>query len=168
MNSFSRLYSKNKDFYGYFIAAFAGVVVQYIVGTTILLNHFGLEPKLSFAIGFIVSFPVGFFLTKLLAFDARHSGQTKREFIKYMLTVVASGFITVYGAVYSIKFLLFLFGNPKMTIPFTSYQFSPVGSVGHFMGMGMSFVFNFLVHKWFTFNETGIYEKLRELIATSK
>lgn len=162
MGNLTKLYQKNKNFAGYFVAALAGVIVQYLIGTTLLLNHFGWEAKLSFAIGFIVSFPVGFFMTKALAFDAKNSGKTKREMTKYLMTVVASGLITVYGAHYSILLLQNWFGNHLTTLPFTNYKFSPSGSIGHFMGMGMSFIFNFIVHKKFTFAQTGLWDKFKD------
>lgn len=161
MRHLINIYNNHKDFVGYFVAAFTGVIVQYIVGTTILINYFDQDPGLSYAIGFIVSFPVGFFLTKLLAFDARKSGKTQREFIKYLLTVVISGFITVYGSLYSVKLLLYLLGDSTVKIPFINYSFTPAGTIGHFMGMGMSFVFNFIAHKYFTFHTTGLYDKMK-------
>ena len=156
------LYNKNKNFVGYFVAALTGVLVQYLVGTVFLINYLGWESKLSFAIGFIVSFPVGFILTKLLAFDARNSGKTQREMIKYMLTVIASGFITVYGSEFSIQLLAEWFGSRNLVIPVIHHEFkNPAGSIGHFMGMGMSFVFNFIVHKKFTFHQTGLWDKFK-------
>ena len=161
MGHLIHLYQRNKNFVGYFIAALTGVIVQYLVGTTFLINYLGWESKLSFAVGFIVSFPVGFFMTKALAFDAKNSGKTKREMTKYLMTVVASGFITVYGAEYSIMLLQNWFGDFKSTIPFTNYEFSPSGTLGHFMGMGMSFIFNYIVHKRFTFAQTGLWDKCK-------
>lgn len=158
-----QIYEKNKNLVGYFIAALSGVIVQYLVGTVFLINYLGWKPELSFAIGFVVSFPVGFVLTKLLAFDAKDSGKTQREVIKYMLTVVISGFITVYGSVYSVKLLSYLLGDFTVKLPVLGNEVKPAGTVGHFMGMGMSFVFNYIVHKKFTFAQTGIWDKLKTL-----
>lgn len=154
------LYRKNKNFIGYFVAALGGVIVQYLTGTTLLVNFLKWNTIDAFWVGYLVSIPVGFFLTKLLAFNARNSGQTTREIIKYLITIVVSGCITVYGADYSIRFLLRLFGDQKLAIPFTTNEFSPAGTIGHFMGMGMSFIFNFIVHKKFTFQQTGLWDKI--------
>lgn len=160
MSRTGNLYRKNRNFIGYFIAALGGVIVQYLTGTTLLVNFFKWDNISAFWIGYIVSIPVGFFLTKLLAFDARNSGKTTREIVKYLLTIVISGCITVYGGDYSIRLLMNILGDEKMIIPFTGKEFSPAGTLGHFMGMGMSFVFNFIVHKKFTFQQTGLWEKI--------
>lgn len=154
------LYRKNRNFIGYFIAALGGVIVQYLTGTTLLVNFLKWDNISAFWVGYLVSIPVGFFLTKLLAFDARNSGKTTREIVKYLITIVISGCITVYGGDYSIRLLMNILGDGKMTIPFTGKEFSPAGTLGHFMGMGMSFIFNFIVHKKFTFQQTGLWDKI--------
>lgn len=158
------LKNNKKNFVGYFIAALGGVIVQYLVGTTLLVNHLGWNTTSAFWTGYIVSIPVGFFLTKLLAFDAKNSGKTRRELVKYLITIIASGCITVYGAKFSINLLSYWLGVGKMLIPGTKYEFSPAGSIGHFMGMGLSFVFNFIVHKKFTFHETGLWDKVKQIM----
>ena len=158
------LYRNNKNFIGYFIAALTGVLVQYLTGTTLLINHFGWENVNAFWVGYLVSIPVGFFLTKQLAFNARNSGKTTREIAKYLITIVVSGCITVYGADFSVRLLINLLGEGKMIIPFTGKVFSPAGTLGHLMGMGMSFIFNFIAHKRFTFYQTGIWDKILQLL----
>ncbi len=158
------LYRKHKNLAGYIIAASSGVLVQYLVGTTLLINIMGWGTTKAIAAGFIASLPVGFFMTKLLAFDAKESGKTKRELVKYAMTVVASLLITTYGSVLSIHLLHHFFGDGKYTIPIINWEFSPAGSLGHFMGMGMSFVFNYIVHKKFTFVDTGLLDRLRAFI----
>ncbi|MCD8539040.1 MAG: GtrA family protein [Leadbetterella sp.] len=160
MSRTAKLYRKNKNFIGYFIAALAGVIVQYLTGTTLLVNFLQWDNVSAFWIGYLVSIPVGFYLTKLLAFNARNSGQTPREIIKYLITIVISGCITVYGADYSIRLLMKFLGDGKMIVPFTGKEFSPAGTLGHFTGMGLSFIFNFIVHKRFTFHQTGLWDKI--------
>lgn len=162
------VYRNYKNLFGYFIAALGGVIVQYLVGTTLLVNHLRWDTVQAFWVGYIVSIPVGFFLTKLLAFNARRSGQTRREIIKYLITIVISGCITVYGADASIKLLLNLIGPEERTLPFLNYRFRPAGSLGHFMGMGFSFIFNFIVHKKFTFHETGLWNKVVKSFTTKR
>lgn len=160
MSRTGNLYRKNRNFIGYFIAALGGVIVQYLTGTTLLVNFFQWNNVNAFWVGYLVSIPVGFYLTKLLAFNARNSGKTTREIVKYLITIVVSGCITVYGADYSIRLLMQILGDGKMTVPLTGKEFSPAGTLGHFMGMGMSFIFNFIVHKRFTFHQTGLWDKI--------
>lgn len=160
------LYQKNKNFIGYFIAALGGVIVQYLIGTTLLVNHLRWDTVNAFWVGYIVSIPVGFLLTKLLAFNARRSGQTTREIIKYLITIIISGCITVYGADASIRLLMKWIGPDEITLPIVNYTFRPAGTLGHFMGMGFSFIFNFIVHKRFTFHETGLWQKFLKALGT--
>jgi putative flippase GtrA len=155
-----------KNLLGYFIAALGGVIVQYLIGTTLLVNHLRWETVHAFWVGYIVSIPVGFVLTKLLAFNARRSGQTRREMLKYLITIVISGCITVYGADASIKILMKIIGPEERTLPYLNYTFRPAGTLGHFMGMGFSFIFNFIVHKKFTFHTTGLWDKLVKSFTT--
>ncbi len=163
MSKTGNFYRNNKNFIGYFIAALGGVIVQYLTGTTLLINYLRWDNVSAFWAGYLLSIPVGFYLTKLLAFNARNSGKTTREIVKYLFTILISGCITVYGADFSIGLLINLFGDIRMTVPFIQKEFSPAGTLGHFMGMGMSFIFNFIVHKKFTFHQTGIWDKLIRL-----
>lgn len=164
MSKAGNLYHNNKNFIGYFIAALGGVLVQYLTGTTLLINHFGWDNVAAFWVGYLVSIPVGFYLTKLLAFNARNSGKTTREILKYLITIVISGCITVYGADLSVRLLINLLGDIKLAVPYLQKEFSPAGTLGHFMGMGMSFIFNFIVHKRFTFHQTGIWDKIIHML----
>jgi putative flippase GtrA len=149
-----------KSLIGYFFAASTGVLVQYIVAQMICIRQFNIPYETAILIGFVVSFPVGFILSKIFAFQAKKSGNTRREMIKFLMVLVVSGFITVKGSALSLYILTSLFGNIKATIPIINQEFSPVGSASHFAGMGMSFIFNFFTHRKFTFVETGILDKI--------
>lgn len=148
---------------GYFLAAGSGVIVQYIVGSTICMKIFNISFKTSVLIGFIASIPVGFILTKVLAFDSRKSGNTNRELTKFFIVLFFSGLITMYGASFCLYALSSLLTNKQVTLPILNFSFNPVGTISHFGGMGLSFVFNYIVHKRFTFTETGIYDKVKGL-----
>ena len=162
MKSTSNLLQKRKSLLAYFFAAGSGVIVQYLVGTSYCIGHLGMSPMAGYSIGFIVSFPVGFILSKIFAFNSRKSGNTKREMIKFSIVLVFSYLITVYGALLSLNLLTAFFGDLKMHIPFKTEEFSPIGTISHFAGMGFSFIFNYFTHKKFTFVETGIFDKLKE------
>ena len=157
------LIKRYKAFFGYFFAAGTGVIIQYIVGSIICIRYFGTSLETGVALGFIISFPIGFILSKVFAFAAKQSGNTRRELIKFMMVIVISGLITVKGAVLSYDALTYLFGDFKYTLPIVNHTFSPVGTISHFAGMGFSFVCNFFTHKKFTFVETGIFDKIKAL-----
>lgn len=162
MKKAASLIQKRKSLIAYFFAAGSGVIVQYLVGTTYCIGQLGLSPTDGYSIGFIASFPVGFILSKIFAFNSRKSGKTKREIIKFCLVLVFSYLITVYGALLSLNVLSNLFGDFKMHIPFKKQEFSPIGTISHFAGMGFSFIFNYITHKKFTFVETGLFDKIKD------
>ena len=70
--------------------------------------------------------------------------------------------ITVSGSTFALKCLTYLFGEIKTKIPFTNNDFSLTGTMSHFVGMGLSFIFNYFTHKKFTFVETGLLDKIKD------
>jgi len=156
------IFQRYKPLFGYFFAAGSGVIVQYLVGTIVCIRFLGFPFEKGILWGFIISFPVGFILAKIFAFKAKGSGNTRREIIKFLMVVIISGLITVKGSYYSLIILTNLFGNIKATLPLINKEFSPIGSISHFSGMGLSFFFNFFTHRKFTFVETGLYNRLLE------
>ena len=162
MKKASYLIKKRKSLLAYFFAAGSGVIVQYLVGTSYCIGHLGMSPSAGYSIGFIVSIPVGFILSKIFAFNSRKSGNTKREMIKFSIVLVFAYLITVYGALLALHLLTALFGDFKMQIPFKTKEFSLIGTVSHFAGMGFSFIFNYFTHKKFTFVETGLFNKIKD------
>lgn len=152
-----------KSLIAYFFAAGCGVIVQYLVGTTYCIGHLNMKPTTGYSIGFIASVPVGFILSKVFAFKSRNSGNTSREMIKFGIVLFFSYLITVFGSDYALKTLTYIFGDLKTKIPFTDTEFSPIGTLSHFTGMGLSFIFNYFTHKKFTFVETGLFDKIKEI-----
>jgi putative flippase GtrA len=157
-----KLIQKRKSLLAYFLAAGCGVIVQYLVGTSYCIGHLGMSPASGYSIGFVASFPVGFILSKIFAFNSRKSGKTKREMIKFSIVLIFSYLITVYGAIISLNLLTATFGDFKMHIPLKKEEFSPIGTISHFAGMGFSFIFNYFTHKRFTFAETGLFDKIKD------
>jgi putative flippase GtrA len=153
-------YLKSKPFLGYFVAAGSGVIVQYIIGSMLCIRYLGLPRQQSILIGFLCAIPVGFILSKNIAFSSRRSGRSIREILKYIVPLSISGLITVFGDTFSLRVLQTLFGEGLVTLPVIGYSFNLIGTISHFAGMGFSFVFNFFTHKYFTFAETGLFEKI--------
>ena len=157
--------AKYKQLISYFLIACSGVIIQLIV-SSITQNFFGFSFELSIATGYVIAFIIGFFLTKVFAFNQRHSKNSFREGIKFLLVSFISGFITVKGAFYCKYFLdqWGIFGKDQLVF---NKSIDIAGLISHFFGMGMSFVVNFVSHKHFTFKTTGIYHNFRLLFQRS-
>jgi putative flippase GtrA len=158
----SKLLNK-KDLIAYFLVAGTGASVQLIAGS-ILRNkfHFSYSEAVSWA--YLISFIVGFVLTKMFAFDARNTNQTRREMLKFMMVALASWGITVFFSVTSLKFVENILGNNTFILPFTNKPLN-LNELGcQIAGMGVSFVFNYILHKTFTFKSTGFYDRLKKIV----
>jgi putative flippase GtrA len=153
-----------KDLIAYFLVAGTGAAVQLIAGS-ILRNNFHLSYSEAVSWAYLISFIVGFVLTKMFAFDARNSNQTRREMLKFMMVAGASWGITVFFSVTTLKFVEASLGKNTMTLPFLSKPMN-VNELGcQIVGMGVSFVFNYVLHKTFTFKSTGFYSRLKKLVS---
>ncbi|PLK46202.1 MULTISPECIES: GtrA family protein [Emticicia] len=151
--------AKYKELISYFFIACSGVMVQLIV-SSITQNFFGFSFQLSIALGYVIAFIIGFFLTKIFAFNQRHSKNSFREGIKFLLVSLISGIITVKGAYYCLHILREYTIFEKEQLVFgKSIDFGAL--ISHFFGMGMSFVVNFVSHKHFTFRTTGLYHNFK-------
>jgi putative flippase GtrA len=158
----SKLLNK-KDLIAYFLVAGTGAAVQLIAGS-VLRNkfHFSYSEAVSWA--YLISFIVGFVLTKMFAFDARNTNQTRREMLKFMMVALASWGITVFFSVTSLKFVENILGNNTFILPFTNKPLN-LNELGcQIAGMGVSFVFNYILHKTFTFKSTGFYDRLKKIV----
>jgi putative flippase GtrA len=147
-----KLYFRFKKLIDYFWVAASGVLVQYLVGSVICIRWLQMPFQRGVLIGFLVSVPYGFLMSKRFAFDASGSGKTRKEFFRFLLVVLVSMLLTVKGSFYTLQFLSHFLGEVKTRIPFTEYEFNPAGTLSHFAGMGFSFLFNFLAHSKFTFS----------------
>lgn len=158
----SELFNR-RDVLAYFVVAAIGASLQLIAGS-LLQEWFQVTYLQALLIGYLIAFVVGFFLTKLFAFNAKNSAKTNREAIKFTLVSIVSCLITVYGSAflydYSTKRLALL----TITIPYSVKLVNLNKLLSQIAGMGLSFVNNYVLHKSFTFRNTGFYEKLKRLL----
>ena len=160
-----------KDLVVYFFVAGTGAAVQIVTGS-FFRNY--TEYSTSVSLGYIVSAFVGFVLTKMFAFDARNTSKTKREMIKFGIVVIISYAITVGFATLTLN--LFHSVNPNnyiIAIPFswTPKKFNEINvteATSTLVGMGFSFVSNFILHKTFTFRSTGFYDRAKAALNLGK
>jgi putative flippase GtrA len=151
-----------KDLIAYFLVAGTGAVVQ-LISSSLLQDWFGLTFQQSIWPAYLISLIIGFTLTKLFAFDARRTNQTRREMVKFFMVAIFSGFVTDLFAR-----LAYLISNTY----FQTYEYQLPGTktvninqmICYLVGMGFSFMSNYILHKTFTFKSTGFYDRLKALI----
>lgn len=159
-----------KDLIAYFIVAGTGAAVQLISGS-FFRNYYGFTT--SVALGYIVSSIVGFVLTKLFAFDARNTNQTRREMIKFGIVVFISFGITTGVATITNGIFDAIFGEKYLQIPldFLPVQWRAINIrevSATIIAMGCSFVTNYILHKKFTFKSTGFYDRAKAALNLNK
>ena len=152
-----------RDVIAYFIVAAIGASLQLIAGS-LLQEWFQFSYQQALFVGYLVAFFVGFFLTKLFAFNAKNSAQTNREVIKFTLVSIISCLITVYGASLLYDYSTSRFEILTFLIPFSVKEVNLNKLAAQIVGMGLSFISNYILHKRFTFHNTGFYEKLKNLL----
>lgn len=153
----------SKDLIAYFLVAGTGAVVQ-LICSSLIQDWFNLTFQQSIWPSYLLSFIVGFTLTKLFAFDARKTNQTRREMVKFLMVALFSGFVTDIFT----RLAYYLSNNYLETfnyiIPGSSKAIN-VNEMGcYIVGMGFSFISNYILHKTFTFKSTGFYNRLKVLI----
>ncbi len=153
-----------RDVIAYFIVAAIGASLQLIAGS-LLQDWFQLSYQEALFVGYLVAFLAGFFLTKLFAFNAKNSAQTKREVVKFTLVSIISCFITVYGSSLLYDYSTSKFEMLTFLIPFSVKEVNLNKLASQLVGMGLSFINNYTLHKSFTFRNTGFYEKLKNLLS---
>jgi putative flippase GtrA len=158
----SELFNR-RDVLAYFTVAAIGATLQLIAGS-VLQAWFKISYKQALLIGYVVAFLVGFILTKLFAFNAKNSAQTRREAVKFTFVSIISCLITVYGAAFLYDYSTSKFGLLTVLIPFSVKEVNIGKLVSQIAGMGASFLSNYVLHKQFTFRNTGFYEKLKALL----
>jgi putative flippase GtrA len=156
----NKKFFNKKDLQAYFFVAGTGALVQFAC-SSVLQNWFGLSFGISLHIAYWISMIVGFVLTKMFAFDARNTEKTNREMAKFLLVGLFSGEVMVLSAYLVLKFLNFLNPSSHIIIPFSTKSFNFNQFFSHGMGMGFSFLSNYLLHQIFTFKSTGFYDRLK-------
>ncbi|MFN4147162.1 MAG: GtrA family protein [Runella sp.] len=159
-----------KDLIAYFLVAGTGVVVQFISGS-FFRNFYGYSTSVS--LGYLVSFVVGFILTKLFAFDARNTSKTRREMVKFGIVAIISWGITVGISALSLGIINALYPETVYELPFKSLsakarEINVNEAVALLIAMGFSFMSNFILHKTFTFKSTGFYDRAKAALNLGK
>lgn len=152
-----------KDLVAYFLVAGTGAVIQLVL-SSLLQDWFGVSFLVSVGFSYLISLVVGFVLTKLFAFDARRSQQTNREMVKFVMVALFSGLVTVLAAGFADLVSSKFFSTYEYQIPFSHKDINVNQMVSYIFGMGCSFVSNYTLHKTFTFQSTGFYDRLKTLI----
>ncbi len=160
-----------KDLVVYFLIAGTGAAVQFISGS-FFRNYVDFYTSVS--LGYIVSFFVGFILTKLFAFDARNTNKTRREMVKFGIVAGISFGITVGFAALTLKVLHssdpndYIYQIPYSFIPEKYKEVNVTEASSTLVGMGFSFVSNYILHKTFTFKSTGFYNRAKAVLHLGK
>jgi len=152
-----------RDLIAYFIVAAIGASLQLLVGT-LLQEWFQVTYEQALLAGYIAAFLIGFYLTKLFAFNAKNSATTRREIAKFTLVSILSCIITVYGSSLLYTYSVETMKAVVITIPHSVKAVNVNKLVSHTAGMGLSFISNYILHKQFTFRNTGFYDKLKRLL----
>jgi putative flippase GtrA len=153
-----------KDLIAYFLVAGTGVIIQ-LVCSSIFQNWFGFSYEYSIAPAYFVSLIAGFILTKMFAFNARQSSQTRREMIKFLMVATFSGGVTWFFAVFSYKLSIQFLGTYIYKFPFLKKPANINQFICYLIGTGFSFISNYILHKTFTFKDTGFYVRLKKIIS---
>lgn len=154
-----------KDLIAYFLVAGTGAAIQ-LFSSSYLQGQFGISYNDSIIYSYIIGFVVGFTLTKLFAFDARKTSKTRREMVKFLIVAVISLGITYYFSTGSLYVATEILHIPihEWRIPFTLKTVNINQMFCYGIGMGFSFISNYILHKTFTFKSTGFYDRLKVLI----
>lgn len=152
-----------RDIIAYFLVAATGVVVQLLVGS-LSQDWFAISFKESLILGYVMASITGFFLTKLFAFNNKNAEKSHREMVKFSLVTLLSFLITVYGSDTLFTLSESLFGRHTFLIPFSVKTVDLNKLLSQLFCMGLSFVSNYTLHKTFTFQNTGFYERLKKLL----
>ncbi|SOD88548.1 GtrA family protein [Spirosoma fluviale] len=152
-----------RDILAYFIVAAIGASLQLVAGS-LFQEWFQFSYEQALLAGYVIAFVVGFFLTKLFAFNAKNSTKTQREAIKFTLVSIVSCLITVYGSSFLYDYSVGEFEVLTLVVPFSVKLVNVNKLVAHTTGMGVSFLSNYVLHKTFTFHNTGFYERLKRLL----
>lgn len=139
----------SSSFIKYFFAAGAAVIVNIL--SRMFYNIF-FSFDVSVIISYITGHIVNYFLSDRFVFTGEQGTTKLRNFIKF--TVVASGglLVTFIFSTMSLKILSSTFNDEYINL---------LKFISHIIGIGMSFIFNFIGHSLFSFKNTGIFNKIR-------
>jgi len=152
-----------RDIIAYFLVAATGVVIQLLVGS-LSQEWFPVTFKESLILGYIIASISGFFLTKLFAFSNKSPNKSRREMVKFTMVTLLSFVITVYGSDALFNISESSFGLHTVLLPFSVKTINVNKLLSQLCCMGISFISNYTLHKKFTFQNTGFYERLKKLL----
>jgi putative flippase GtrA len=162
----SELFNK-RDVIAYFFVAATGASINLLVGS-VSQSWFPITYKEALILGYLIASVFGFFLTKIFAFSTGNATKSRREMLKFAMVTVLSFVISVYGAnelyLLSVKWV----GEFALEIPFSVKTVQLNKLVCQVTAMGVSFLSNFILHKRFTFADTGILRATEKAILTRK
>ncbi|MFN8344599.1 MAG: GtrA family protein, partial [Spirosomataceae bacterium] len=113
-------------------------------------------------------------LTKLFAFDARNTNKTRREMVKFGIVAAISFGITVGFAALTLQILHasnptdVIYNIPLSFIPEKYREVNVTEASSTLVGMGLSFISNYILHKTFTFKSTGFYNRAKAALNLGK
>lgn len=152
-----------RDLIAYFAVAATGALSNLLVAT-LLQEWFTISYKAALFSGYWFSFVVGYFLTRLFAFNARNTTQTRRQIAKFILVSILSCFITVFGSELVYETSQSWLGTFNFLIPYSVKEVNLNKLFSQIAAMGASFLSNYILHKRFTFRDTGFYDRLKKLL----
>jgi putative flippase GtrA len=152
-----------RDLVAYFVVAATGALSNLLVAT-LLQEWFTISYKTALFAGYWFSFVVGYFLTRLFAFNAKNTTQTRRQITKFILVSILSCLITVYGSAFLFDISKKWIGLYYYLIPFSVKEVNMNKLLSQIGAMGASFLSNYVLHKQFTFRDTGFYDRLKKLL----
>lgn len=152
-----------KDLFAYFIVAGLGACVQLLAGG-LIKDWFQVSYEDSILPAYFIALVFGFFLTKLFAFNARQSQQTRREMMKFLLVSSFSGGITWIFSSIPYDFIHARYSDLFFTIPYSVKKLNITQIAVTIHGMCYSFISNYILHKTFTFQSSGFYDRLKDLL----
>jgi putative flippase GtrA len=158
----SDLFNK-RDVIAYFFVAASGAMIQLLIGS-VSQNWFPITYRESLTLAYVIASIFGFFLTRMFGFSTQNKTKSRREMLKFAMVAVLSYLITVYGsaALYSIS--VGTVGLHSVLIPYSVKSVEVNKLISQITCMGFSFISNYILHKRFTFNNTGFYERLKKLL----
>lgn len=105
--------------------------------------------------GYLTATIVSFIPQKIFAFDAKTTGNTQREMIKYVIIAFLALGIQIGISSLALDYIV----NPLFK---DQFNLKMQETFAHIIGMGCSFLANFFGHKFLTFRSTGIYAKVQD------
>lgn len=141
----------HREFVSFFLTALLGASVNFF-SQVFYRDYFSFNT--SVLLGYLTATIVSFVPTKLYAFSAKNSGNSKRELVKFLVIAAVAWAVQVGIAAATLEWI----ANPLLTGHLSEFwreKFS------HVTGMGFSFLANFFGHKLLTFRSTGVYDRIR-------